>query len=113
MDSSNCTSKNTQKRARDDAKARYEAEMTEQAPKMLELAERALEAVQAMMALEAQMREKNGNGCTVFSCDDGNTLEDAENAICNARYRAEQHIIMMKRVKKKKTAENTTANKDP
>ena len=40
MDSSNCTSKNTQKRARDDAKARYEAEMTEQAPKMLELAEK-------------------------------------------------------------------------
>lgn len=107
MDSSNCTSKNTQKRARDDAKARYEAEMTEQAPKMLELAKRALEAVQAMMALEAQMREKNGNGCTVFSCDDGNTLEDAENAICNARYHAEQHI--MKRVKK--TAENTA--KDP
>ena len=71
---------------------------------MLELAERALEAVQAMMALEAQMREKNGDGC--------NTLEDAENAICNARYHAEQHIIMMKRVKKK-TAENTTANKDP
>ena len=49
----------TQKRSRDEAKAKYEAEMTEQAPKMLELAQKALEAVQAMMALETQMKEKN------------------------------------------------------
>ena len=89
----------TQKRPLDDAKARYAAEMTEQAPKMLELAERALEAVQAMMALEAEMKEKNGDRCTVFSRDDGNTLEDAENAICNARYHAEEIMQCAKKAK--------------
>ena len=80
------------KRSRDEAKAKYEAVMIEQAPKMLELAEKALEAVQAMMALETQMKVKNGENCTVFSSDDEKTLEEAELAINIARYNAERHM---------------------
>lgn len=89
----------TQKRPLDDAKVRYAADMIEQAPKMLELAERALEVVQAMMALEAELKVKNGDRCTVFSCDDGNTFEDAESAICYARYHAERIMMRAKKAK--------------
>jgi hypothetical protein len=89
----------TQKRSRDEAKAKYEAEMTEQAPKMLELAQKALEAVQAMMALETQMKEKNGDNCTVFSSDDERTLKEAEWAINIARDIAEEHVERAKKAK--------------
>ena len=88
------------KRSRDEAKAKYEAVMIEQAPKMLELAEKALEAVQAMMALETQMKEKNGDNCTVFSSDDERTLEEAEWAINIARYIAEEHVERAKKAAK-------------
>ena len=90
----------TQKRSRDEAKAKYEAVMIEQAPKMLELAEKALEAVQAMMALETQMKVKNGENCTVFSSDDEKTLEEAELAINIARYNAERHVERAKKAAK-------------
>ena len=89
----------TQKRSRDEAKAKYEAEMTEQAPKMLELAQKALEAVQAMMALETQMKEKNGDNCTVFSSDDERTLKEAEWAINIAFDIAEEHVERAKKAK--------------
>ncbi len=89
----------TQKRSREDKRVAYEAEMTEQAPKMIELAEKALEAVQAMMALEAQMKEKNGDECWVFSSEDDRTLLDAEDAISTARFHAMDY---MKRTKKAK-----------
>ena len=89
----------TQKRSREEKRAAFEAEMIEQAPKMLELAENALQAVQAMMALEAEMKEKNGDECTVFSCEDDKTLLDAENAISAARLQAMEY---MKRIKKAK-----------
>ncbi len=92
-------SSTTNKRSRDEAKAKYEEEMTKQAPRMLELAEKALEAVQEMMVLETQVKEILGDDSTAFSDDENRTLEDAEMAISVARHVAESYV---KRIKKAK-----------
>jgi hypothetical protein len=89
----------TQKRSRDEAKAKYEEEMTKQAPKMLELAEKALEAVHEMIALEEQVNETIGKNCTAFSYDENRTLEDAAMAISVARHVAEQYVQRAKKAK--------------
>ncbi len=52
-----------------------------------------------MMALETQMKEKNGDNCTVFSSDDERTLKEAEWAINIARDIAEEHVERAKKAK--------------
>lgn len=67
--------------------------LAKNAAKMVELAEKALVAVQEMMALEAATREEAGMdpGDTVF-CGEERALEDAEHAIGSARYYAEKAL---------------------
>lgn len=73
------------------AKAKRDAVMAKNAQQMLELAEKALAAVQEMMALESAVREEAGSDEAMFGCDDDRTLEDAEMAICFAHHTAEKY----------------------
>lgn len=72
--------------------ANRDAIKAKNAPKMLELAEKALAAVHEMMALETATREEAGYEYGMFICGDNITLEDAESAICTARFCAERAL---------------------
>ena len=63
--------------------------MLKHAPTILDLAEKALVAVQALMAAESAAKEEIQEKYTLFSSDES-TLEDAEEAICIARFSAQE-----------------------
>jgi hypothetical protein len=88
--SSSKRSRSDQDEKREAAKSKREEVTAKYAAQMFELAEKALEAVKEMKALEEAAREEANYPYGVFSSDEGYTLEDAENAICQARYSANE-----------------------
>jgi hypothetical protein len=93
---------NSQKRMRahhEANRSKFEEETTRRdtivavnAKQMAELAEKALVAVQEMMALESATRKEAGCKCGVFTGDDDFSLGDAERAISATRYYAEKAL---------------------
>lgn len=69
----------------DSEKSEQNAVMTRNAQQMKELAEKALEAVHAMVNLESETREELGVEKEIFLCNVEYTLDDALTAIASVR----------------------------
>lgn len=69
--------------------AKKKSVLAENARQMIELAEKALEAVHAMIELESATREAAGVENEVFLCNGEYTLDDALTAVASARRCAE------------------------
>ena len=75
----------------EEMRSRREGVVLKHAPKIAELAEKALVAIQELMAAESAAKEEINEQFALFTSDD-NTLEDAELAISTARFTAENAL---------------------
>ena len=81
----------SEKAKKEEKYSRRKDAILKHAPKIAELAEKALVALQELIAAESVAKHEIDEQYSLF-CSDENTLEDAELAIVNAKHTAESAL---------------------